>query len=336
MSATDLNVDVNGPPPSMTEGARFAGDYVLIRRLDSDVWLAQDEVRGADVSLHFAPVAKDDQALKELRLDVKRSRQLIHPNILRVHDLAEGGEWMAVSMEAFEGESLASQIDRQHGKGGALSTIQSWAVQVARTLEEAHRINVLHRDLTPANIFLTSAGKALVANFGISRALRDARARAGASQPADFASPQLREGKAATRADDIYSFGATLFAAAVGKAPSIADDVSPQAPTGLSAESLAALESAGLPANWQATILACLATDPEARPRSAADLGRRLAEFGCAPGASPRLLRRKNRRRLRHPEPLRRRLNWNRPPLRLRPNRRDHERRTQRCRPCPW
>jgi len=287
MSATNLNDEVTGPPASITEGARFAGEYVLVRRLEADVWLARDEVGDRDVSLHFTPLVKDDRAVEELRVDVKRNRQLIHPNILRVYELAVDGERMAVSMEAFEGQSLASQIDAQHGTGGNLSVIHSWAQQVVRTLEEAHRINVLHRDLTPFNIFLTAAGKAIVANFGISRTLRDAMARAGVPQPAGFTSPQLRAGNAATRADDIYSFGATLFAATVGQAPTVAGDVSPQAPTGLSAESLAALEGAGLPANWKATILACLATDPEARPKSATDLGRRLGELSAVATSPP-------------------------------------------------
>src|SRR5688572_32449758 len=90
-----------------------------MRRLEvgtgAEVWLANDEVLGKDVSLHFAPevIRKDNRALQELRLDIKKNRQLIHPNILRVYDLVEEPEWVAISMDAFEGESLAARFDRQ-------------------------------------------------------------------------------------------------------------------------------------------------------------------------------------------------------------------------------
>ncbi len=284
MSIPDLNNDVTGLSSMRNAGSRFAGFYALIRQLDGDVWLAQDEVRGEDVSLHFVPVAirSDDHAMQALRLDVKKSRQLIHPNILRVYDFVEDTEGVAVAMEAFDGESLATHIDRQAGRGAKFSDIQPWAEQVARTLEAAHKINVLHRDLTPSNIFLTSAGKAFIAGFGISRHIRDAQTRAGESRPSAFTSPQILDGKEAARLDDVYSFGSILYTLAVGKAPFMGDDVAAQVRAGLTAEGRIALEGADLPVNWREAILACLDRDPAARPQSAAELGSRLAVLPAA------------------------------------------------------
>ena len=265
--------------------------------MGTEVWLAHDEVLGKDVSLHFVPEAirKDARALQELRQDIKRNRQLIHPNILRVYDLVEEPDWVAISMDAFEGESIAARLGRQGDKPSPLGEIQPWADRLAQTLEEAHKINVLHRDLTPANLFLTPAGKLLVANFGISRTISDALARAGAGEaPAvAYQSPQLIEGKVPLRTDDIYSVGAILFRALTGKPPFTGPDLVQKVKDGVSAESLASLGNADLsvPASWRTTVEACLSKSPEARPQSGAEVARRLAvgasEIAATPAPAP-------------------------------------------------
>ena len=299
MSTNDPN-----PPndPSANSAPRAAGDklagcYALARRLEvgdkTEVWLAHDEVLGKDVSLHFVPeaVRKDSRALQELRMDIKRNRQLIHPNILRVYDLVEEPDWVAVSMEAFEGQSLSGRVAAQGGKGSKLGDIQGWVEQLAHTLEEAHKINVLHRDLNPANLFLTPAGKILVANFGISRTIHDSVARAGGGESGSIAyeSPQLLDNKPPARTDDVYSLGAVLYTVLTGKPPFSGPNLAQQVRAGVSAESLAALQNAdlGVPSNWRTTIATCLDKNPEARPPSAAEVARRLAAGGEPAAAVP-------------------------------------------------
>ena len=89
---------------SLTPGQKLAGCYVLAREISSEsglsVWLAQDEVLGKEVSLHFIPasVVKDERGMAELRQEVKRNRQLIHPNILRIYDFVEDAGVAAISM----------------------------------------------------------------------------------------------------------------------------------------------------------------------------------------------------------------------------------------------
>ncbi len=289
--------DPTATPNPRAEGGKLAGCYVLVRRLEvgegAEVWLAQDEVLGKDVSLHFIPdaVRKDSRALQELRHDIKRNRQLIHPNILRVYDLVEEPEWVAISMEAFDGESLAQRLARQSGKGMKVAEVQGWAEQLAQTLEEAHKISVLHLDLAPSNVFFNSAGKLSVANFGISRTLRDALARSGASESpeAAYQSPQRLEGNPPARADDIYALGAVLYAAVAGQAPFVGQDVPQQIRSGMSAQALAALRKGdlGLPESWAATIAACLDKNPEARPTSAEDVARRLKAVSSSEAPAP-------------------------------------------------
>jgi serine/threonine protein kinase len=273
-----------GPTSSLSEGHKLAGCYALTRRLLSggatEIWLATDEVLGKDVTLHFIPSAirKDGRAIQELRLDIKRNRQLIHPHILRVYDLVEESERVAISMDVFEAESLAEQI--KEGKAKKPAEIQAWVEQLAKTLEEAHKINVIHRDLNPGNLMLTSQGKLLVTNFGIGRTIRDAQARSsgGAAAVTGFESPQALDGAPGARTDDVYSFGAVLYAALTGQAPFAGENLGEQVRAGVSPAALERLsdEALGLPVSWRTTIAACLAKNPEDRPQTVAEAWRRL------------------------------------------------------------
>lgn len=266
-------------PNGFTEGQTLAGCYALIRRLDAgkgpEIWLANDDVLGKDVTLHLLPaaVAKDGKALQDLRQEIKRARQLIHPQILRVYDLIEEPEWAAVSMNAFEGESLAVLQEKQPGKQFTAGAIESWFYQLTQTIDDAHKIQFLHRDLVPQNIFLTAAGQVLVANFGISRTIQDALGRAGQADESRraFASPQVLDGQAPARTDDVYSLGATLYMLLAGAPPAAGGDV-------------AGLDKPDVPASWRETIAASLQKSSEARPQTAGEFLKRLKDSGAAPG----------------------------------------------------
>ena len=208
MNTDDSNSPKNPPAPTprFSEGQKLAGCYGLKRRIagadETEIWLAHDEVLGKDVSLHFVPAVLlgEAAAMNELRREVKRTRQLIHPNILRVYDLVEDAEWAAISMDAFEGESLAARLAKTDG-GFAIAEMQPWVAQLCQTLEDAHKINVVHRDVAPGNVFLGGEGKVFVANFGISRSIADAVSRISGKPGPRLAagSPQQLDGAAATR-----------------------------------------------------------------------------------------------------------------------------------------
>ncbi len=227
--------------------------------------------------------------MAELRQEVKRNRQLIHPNILRVYDLVEDSGWAAISMDAFEGESLAARLAQKNGTGLDPQETHSWIGQLCQTLEDAHKINVLHRDISPGNLFVIGDGKLLVTNFGLSRCLADAGARISGKENARLAarSPQELDGAVSTRADDVYAVGALLFQVLTGRLPFVDADFPGQirnaAPPAVS--SLRGASAPQVLASWEKVIAACLEKTPEARPPSLLEVAKQLtlaSEKGAA------------------------------------------------------
>ena len=276
--------DTANAQPTLSEGTKIGGCYVLRQNLsksgDSPVWLASDEVLGKDVTLHFVPaaVAADGRAMTELRQEVKRNRQLIHPNILRVYDFVEDGNHVAISMDTFEGESLQDALKKK----GRLDPdeMKPWIAQLAETLADAHRIQLFHRDLSPVNLYLRPNGGLLVANFGVSRVILNSLERAGIVKGAGarlaYVSPQQIDGDRPGASDDIYGFGVLMHKLLAGAPPFAGDDLVPQirktVPPPVSVLRAAAGATAPMPASWEKLIAGCLEKTPEARPRNLTDV----------------------------------------------------------------
>ena len=271
--------------PSLSASARFtagqklANCYGLTRRLDSgdgpEIWLAVDDVLGKEVSLHFIPSALlgDAESMSGLRQEVKRTRQLIHPNILRVYDLVEEGDWAAVSMDAIAGASLAAKLSQTNNAGLQPSELQPWLSQLFQTLDDAHKIKVTHRDLSPVDLLLGEDGKLRVKNFGISRFIADALARVSGKADARLAarSPQQLAGAAPTPLDDIYAVGSLLFEALAGRLPFSGKDLAAQIASTV-AQPIGQVVP-GIPESWQKVIAACLEKNPASRPQTAIQVG---------------------------------------------------------------
>ena len=284
LSPNEQTPETANAGPALSEGTKIGGCYILRHNLskpgESPVWVAGDEVLGKDVTLHFVPaaVAADARAMTELRQEVKRNRQLIHPNILRVYDFVEDGNHVAISMDTFEGESLQDLVKKK----GRLDPedLKPWIAQLAETLADAHRIQLFHRDLSPVNLYLRPNGGLLVANFGVSRVILNALERAGLRKGADarvaYLSPQQIDGDRPGPSDDIYGFGVLMHKLLAGAPPFAGDDLVPQIrksiPAPISVARAAAGASAPVPASWEKLIAGCLAKTPEARPRNLAEV----------------------------------------------------------------
>lgn len=280
---TETSTTVAIPPPHFAAGQRLSGCYLLECLLDTgssqQIWIAQDEVLGKQVSLHFLPseVVGDSVALEELRQEVKRSRPLIYPGVLRVYDLVEGDSWIAVAMDSFEGRSLAAVL-RAEGRF-EVDELEEWLDQVCVTLEEAQRIRLTHRDLSPENIFVSSKGRLLIANFGLSRVVQDSLRRGGGAGAGRIhtLSPQLLQGAAPSAADEVYGIGTLFFELITGQpvfsGPDVAEKILRSNPPRLSEVRDAAKDPGkSIPAGWDNVIAACLNKASDERPHRPSEI----------------------------------------------------------------
>ncbi len=251
------------------------------------VWKARDERLNRLVALKLLPevVAGDPEAVKDLLRETNRCLELTHPHIVRVYDLVQDGPLAAISMEYVDGESLAKRKAAAPGGCLTLEELRPLTEQLCTALDYAHRVaKVVHRDLKPANLLLTRNGQLKVTDFGIARSLSDTHTRltgrvSNTSGTLLYMSPQQLRGEDPSASDDIYAFGATLYELLAGKPPFHTGDVAWQIreaePKPVNSR-LATLGRDPVPAEWEETIQACLAKNPEDRPQSAAEVARRL------------------------------------------------------------
>jgi serine/threonine protein kinase len=161
----------DGLKPDVEVGAgRFWLIKILGRGGMGVVWLAEDLRLNEQVALKFLPpeIAGDAAALDELRRETRRSRQLTHQHIVRIHDLFEAeGEAPLISMEYVDGRNLSEL--RVRAEGGVLTWefLEPLVRQLCDALNYAHGEGVIHRDLKPGNVMLDSRGRVKLADFGI-------------------------------------------------------------------------------------------------------------------------------------------------------------------------
>src|SRR5215470_1099991 len=159
------------PVGGLTPGTVLTGRYRIIGLLGrggmGEVYRADDLKLGQPVALKFLPAALSSDAVRRERFfaEVRITRQLAHPNICRVYDIAEFEGQHFLSMEYIDGEDLASLIRRI----GYLSNEKALEIarQLVAGLAAAHGRGVLHRDLKQANIMLDGHGRVRIMDFGI-------------------------------------------------------------------------------------------------------------------------------------------------------------------------
>jgi TolB-like protein/tetratricopeptide (TPR) repeat protein len=139
-----------------------------------------------------------------------------------VHSVNVDGERLYVLMEYLEGKSLDVLLAEEFGRGMSLGRARPIIEDVGAALGNAHDHNVIHSDIKPANVFLTTAGRTKLLDFGIARVSRgpllQARSGPRALTPA-YASCEMLQGKEADRRDDIYSFACVIYEMLCGERP---------------------------------------------------------------------------------------------------------------------
>ncbi|MDI2029260.1 serine/threonine-protein kinase [Saccharopolyspora sp. TS4A08] len=214
----------------MTEvGALLAGRYRLERRLGSGgmgvVWLATDELLQRPVAVKQLSAAEGaspevaEEARQRAMREGRLAARLHHPNAVAVHDVTEHDGFPVLIMEYLPSRSL-SEVLAEKGRMTP-GKVASMGAQAAAALEAAHAAGITHRDIKPGNVLLGDDGTAKITDFGISHAADDVSVtRTGviAGTPA-YLSPEVARGQSPTPASDVYSLGATLYAAVEGVPP---------------------------------------------------------------------------------------------------------------------
>ena len=270
------------PVGGFTPGAILADRYRIIGLLGrggmGEVYRADDLKLGQAVALKFLPraLAADPVRRERFFAEVRITRQLSHPNICRVYDIADIDGQHFLSMEFIDGEDLASLITRI----GYLPDEKALDIvrQLLAGLAAAHERGVLHRDLKPANIMIDGHGRVRITDFGLAIAVSgDEQAAADVSGTPAYMAPEQLAGQGASVRSDIYALGLVMYELACGRmaftATTIAElreqkeHYTPTAPSDI---------RAGVTPVVERLIMRCLERDPRARPASVVQLAAAL------------------------------------------------------------
>jgi len=218
---------------SLPSGARL-GPYEIVAKIGAggmgEVFRARDSRLGRDVAIKVLPadVSARPDRLRRFAQEARAAAALSHPNVLAVYDVHVEGSSPYVVSELLEGETLRDALQR-----GALPTRRAVdiAVQIASGLAAAHQKGIVHRDVKPANIFLTADGRAKVLDFGLARIVEagdtDAVTTLIGQEPATvpgtvlgtvgYMAPEQVRGEVVDARADVFSLGTVCYEMLAGR-----------------------------------------------------------------------------------------------------------------------
>jgi eukaryotic-like serine/threonine-protein kinase len=190
------------------------------------VYLAEDMVLQRQVAYKILPdaVREDPKALEAFLREARIAASLHHPNIVTIFDAGQAAETVYIAMEYVDGRSLQSILDAEHIL--PLSQALEFFLQACQSLIHAHRQQIVHRDVKPANIMVTSRGEVKLMDFGLAAVVSSATDKVTSIRGTPFyMAPEQIMGEAPSSLTDQYSLGCTLFHMVAGRPPFLEGDV---------------------------------------------------------------------------------------------------------------
>lgn len=207
----------------LNNGTFIANRYEIVGQVGtggmSDVYKAKDHALGRYVAIKVlkSEFSEDTNFVSKFRTEAQSAAVLEHPNIVNIYDVGSENGIHYIVMEYVEGITLKTYIEKK----GQLTYKEalSIAIQVGRGIQAAHAKNIVHRDIKPQNIIISTDGKVKVTDFGIARAVSENTIHSDVMGSVHYASPeQARNGYVSNRSD-IYSLGIVMYEMVTGRVP---------------------------------------------------------------------------------------------------------------------
>src|SRR3990172_4808251 len=214
-------------------GKTIGGKYRIVERLGrggmAEVYKALQTNLERYVAIKLMhPFLADDQGFAaRFEREAKSVAALHHPNIVQVYDFAPEADAPYMVMEFIEGATLKTRLESlaRHGQPLPLKAALKIVREVGHALAYAHKRNMIHRDVKPANVMVDASGRVILTDFGIAKILTGPSYTASGATigtPA-YMAPEQGLGQAGDHRSDIYSLGAMLYQLATGELPFDAD-----------------------------------------------------------------------------------------------------------------
>ena len=204
----------------------LAGRYELVDKIGEGgmavVYRAKDRLLNRFVAIKILrpEYTRDEQFIESFKRESQAAARLQHPNIVTVYDVGKSGNINYIVMELVEGRPLSDIIEEQ-------APLDSKAVieigkQIASALSLAHKNQIIHRDVKPHNILITTDGVAKLTDFGIAKAVSSSSALAETNKvigSVHYFSPEQARGSYVDERSDIYSLGIVMYEMLTGRVP---------------------------------------------------------------------------------------------------------------------
>jgi serine/threonine-protein kinase len=222
----------------------------------------------------------DEDFLLRFQHEAQAAATLNHPNVVSVYDVGQDGDTHYIVMEFVDGTHLKTIINRQAplNIGYALDIAQA----IARGLQAAHAVGMIHRDIKPQNILVTEDGSVRITDFGIAKSfLSTATTQTGVTfGTADYISPEQAQGFGASPRSDIYSLGVTLYEMLTGRLPFTGESPIAVATQHVSTKPPAPTQyNSRIPPQLEQLMIQMLAKDPAFRPTDAQTFIQQLQHY---------------------------------------------------------